>query len=184
MPEATVEVLTAEVRTLMIGNRQVTQSVFNQLDMVASTEIEPFGRVNVRGASDKQVTVVGRDLRDGSLVASTAFDNSGTRVKFTVSFGRWLVLRSTRWSGNWLRILEQGGYEAIVDDVILEDPIGEPDLARCDEDVPPGKWRYVDADARVRVQAEAAAAIEARVAERLRYKEWAALPLIVLAGLR
>lgn len=42
---ATVQVLRAEVRTLMVGSRQVTMSVFQQLDMVPWGEITPFGRV-------------------------------------------------------------------------------------------------------------------------------------------
>jgi hypothetical protein len=42
---ATVEVLTAEVRVLQVGSRQVTLSVYRQLDHVPAAEIEPFGRV-------------------------------------------------------------------------------------------------------------------------------------------
>jgi hypothetical protein len=42
---ASVEVLTAEVRTIMVGNRQVTMSVYKQLDWVKPSAIEPFGRV-------------------------------------------------------------------------------------------------------------------------------------------
>jgi hypothetical protein len=42
---ATVELLTAEVRVLQVGSRQVTRSVFRQLDHVPAAEIEPFGRV-------------------------------------------------------------------------------------------------------------------------------------------
>ncbi len=45
---ATVEVLTAEVRVLMVGSRQVTMSVFGQLDRVDPRDVEPFGRVRVR----------------------------------------------------------------------------------------------------------------------------------------
>jgi hypothetical protein len=42
---ATVETLTAEVRVLIVGSRQVTLSVFRQLDEVHPEEIKPFGRV-------------------------------------------------------------------------------------------------------------------------------------------
>jgi hypothetical protein len=45
---ARVEVLTAEVRVLMVGSRQVTMSVFEQLDSVAPEAIEAFGRVSSR----------------------------------------------------------------------------------------------------------------------------------------
>jgi hypothetical protein len=49
---ATVEVLTAEVRVLQVGSRQVTLSVFRQLDHVPPAEIEPFGRVCDSGDPD------------------------------------------------------------------------------------------------------------------------------------
>ena len=43
---AQVKLLTAEVRTLQVGNRQVTLSVFRQLDTLLNLEnFEPFGRV-------------------------------------------------------------------------------------------------------------------------------------------
>lgn len=56
---ATVETLTAEVRVLMVGNRQVTLSVYRQLDKVDLMEIEPFGRVN--DSKQKGTWVVGKD---------------------------------------------------------------------------------------------------------------------------
>lgn len=37
---ATVETLTAEVRALMVGSRQVTMSVYNQLDRVPHSQID------------------------------------------------------------------------------------------------------------------------------------------------
>ena len=43
---ATVEVLTAEVRVLQVGRRQVTLGVYRQLDGVDPDDIEPFGRVD------------------------------------------------------------------------------------------------------------------------------------------
>lgn len=83
---ARVELLTAEVRVLMVGSRQVTISVFEQLDRVPPDQIEPFGRVASRlphcldgwGGPVRSpycprdcVDVVGRDS-DGSLVRSCA----------------------------------------------------------------------------------------------------------------
>ncbi len=51
---AEVQVLTAEVRVLMVGSRQVTMSVYRQLDEAADEhEIEAFGRV--RDGKDKEV---------------------------------------------------------------------------------------------------------------------------------
>lgn len=67
---ATVEVLTAEVRTLVVGNRQVTMSIYKQLDHVPWREIEPFGRVNAPTLGvGAEVSVVGRHIPSGALVA-------------------------------------------------------------------------------------------------------------------
>jgi len=49
---ATAEVLTAEVRVLQVGSRQVTLSIYRQLDWVPAGEIEPFGRVCDSGNPD------------------------------------------------------------------------------------------------------------------------------------
>jgi hypothetical protein len=57
---ATVETLTAQVRVLMVGSRQVTLSIFDQLDSCHPDLITPFGRVSPRNERPKQVTVVGR----------------------------------------------------------------------------------------------------------------------------
>lgn len=70
---ATVETLTAEVRVLMVGNRQVTLSVYRQLDRVPPALIEPFGRVNDNRDGGGLVTgvfVVGRHSKTGQLVRS------------------------------------------------------------------------------------------------------------------
>jgi hypothetical protein len=61
---ATVETLTAEVRVLVVGSRQVTMSVYNQLDRADFDQIEPFGRVTPKDASGG-VCVIGK-RRDGA----------------------------------------------------------------------------------------------------------------------
>jgi len=70
--DARVQVLTAEVRTLMVGSRQVTLSVARQLDEVRPYEIEPFGRVRVRArwpfAATELIEVIGS--HDGQLAQS------------------------------------------------------------------------------------------------------------------
>ncbi|NUQ98329.1 MAG: hypothetical protein HOY79_17855 [Streptomyces sp.] len=69
--EASVQVLTAEVRTLVIGSRQVTMSVYNQLDDVLPSSIEPFGRVNPKVTNSYLFFyVVGRYKTSGALVRS------------------------------------------------------------------------------------------------------------------
>lgn len=73
---ATVEVLTAEVRTLVVGNRQITQSVYRQLDAVEPEHIQPFGRVHEAKALG-QLHVVGRSRLDGTLVRSAMTSGYG-----------------------------------------------------------------------------------------------------------
>ena len=65
---ATVEVLTAEVRVLMVGSRQITRSVYRQLDIVPYDQVEAMGRVNERVAYADEGWIVGRDTLTGELV--------------------------------------------------------------------------------------------------------------------
>jgi len=69
---ATVEVLTAEVRVLMVGSRQITMGVFTQLDEVYEDDIEAFGRVRPRNSQDF-IWVVGKHKDDGTLARSCAY---------------------------------------------------------------------------------------------------------------
>jgi hypothetical protein len=85
---ATVEVLAAEVRVLMVGSRQVTLSVYRQLDEVHIATIEPFGRVR-SGKPDKRewvrrLEVVGVD-QDGQLCRSWLEWNAGTVPETTTA---------------------------------------------------------------------------------------------------
>lgn len=66
---ATVQTLTAEVRTLVVGNRQVTMSVFKQLDTVSDDQIQPFGRVSPPERYPR-LHVVGRHSKSGALVTA------------------------------------------------------------------------------------------------------------------
>lgn len=68
--EATVEVLTAEVRTLMVGSRQVTLSVYKQLDTVFADEITAFGRVRSGKGDPRDIELVGVHRKTGALVRS------------------------------------------------------------------------------------------------------------------
>jgi hypothetical protein len=69
---ATVETLTAEVRTLVVGSRQVTMSVYSQLDFVEPDEIEAWGRVRPRDGLAGWIYLVGRRIQGGDLVRSGA----------------------------------------------------------------------------------------------------------------
>jgi hypothetical protein len=95
--DARVQVLTAEVRTLVVGSRQVTMSVYNQLDEVDYDEIEPFGRVSPKDAEPAFIYTVGRrrDARD--LVRPAGFwsarPGDGASAHFVLERG---LLRSVR----------------------------------------------------------------------------------------
>lgn len=66
---ATVETLTAEVRVLVVGSRQVTMSVYNQLDHADFDQVEPFGRITPRDTRDG-IYVIGKHRDRGDLVRS------------------------------------------------------------------------------------------------------------------
>lgn len=68
--DARVTTITAEVRVLMVGSRQVTLSVAKQLDHVDLGGIEPFGRVRL----GDRVEVIGRSREDGTLVLARLTD--------------------------------------------------------------------------------------------------------------
>jgi hypothetical protein len=72
---ATVETLTAEVRVLMVGNRQITASVAKQLDQVRIMEIEVFGRISIAFRNDfADGWVIGR-RRSGSDLVIAAYQH-------------------------------------------------------------------------------------------------------------
>ncbi len=131
---AHVEVLIAEVRVLMVGSRQVTLSVFRQLDHVRPGHIEPFGRVR-DGAEDGWVQVVGRRAALSiavpwsgpvSVRASRRHGRGGggrlaaavSRSGMGMSLGRASVLRGMRAAGLNLRCSGPAGRgvgEAVAD---------------------------------------------------------------------
>lgn len=65
----TAEIVTLEaaVRVLQVGNRQITQSVASQLDLVDPWLMEAMGRVKVKG----DTFAIGRDLATGDLVRAS-----------------------------------------------------------------------------------------------------------------
>jgi hypothetical protein len=88
---ATVETLAAEVRVLMVGSRQVTLSVYRQLDRVPFAAIEPMGRV--RDGKEKtanEVQVVGKSRADGTLV-SAALTPPSWLAHSPKAFNHWYV---------------------------------------------------------------------------------------------
>ena len=184
---ARVEVLTAEVRVLQVGSRQITMSVYNQLDRVEPGEIEPFGRVAPRDAGPGWVYVVGASARDtdrGALVrsgseTSASLLHSAQRLRqhaaAIVAKVRWLAALpdgrrpAPGEEADRARQL-QHRYETIRRDAGISDYYydGDPDLVNPRED-------------RARALLKSAETSEAEAEDA---KLWEALPLIVLAGLR
>lgn len=81
---ATVNTLTASVHVLQVGSRQVTLSVYRQLDHVDIDLIEPMGRVNENRLFHHRYNqpillhgfeVVGAHIDDGSLVRAIILDS-------------------------------------------------------------------------------------------------------------
>jgi hypothetical protein len=81
--EARVDALMAEIHVLMVGSRQVTESIVHQLDWAEATEVKPFGRVKTAdippwkpdakgsGAVSDHVEVIG--AASGVLVRSVSW---------------------------------------------------------------------------------------------------------------
>jgi hypothetical protein len=201
---ARVDVLTAEVRVLMVGSRQVTLSVFRQLDTLWTTDqFEPFGRVrDGRASSSREVQLVGRDTTTGALVRYTSEPPDWSRWEGPRSFRHWLRHqkglkggpypvaqsrnRSVMWTGqqqpNDYQICD-GPYGWHVDDgeppnalrYRSEDGLQEYRNKRCAVDLADLKREWSE-----QAQEELDELLEAEeVHDKLK-----ALPLIVLAGLK
>lgn len=160
---ATVETLTAEVRVLMVGSRQVTLSVARQLDEVDLVDVEPFGRVNI---SDTGTFVVGRHKQTGALVRAKVSVWQGQPFVAPTA-GRVTVSPAIRPAdgGVYRLMFRQRRFDVSKEHVVL---------GVCDD-----AWEAADG-----VLTE----IEAQISEHDRvvamHKAAQALPLIVLAGLR
>jgi hypothetical protein len=79
---ATVETLAAEVRTLMVGSRQVTMSVAKQLDVVDLGLLDIFGRINLSGEAG--IWVIGAHKETSALVKA--------RARYSVKRAAWIWL--------------------------------------------------------------------------------------------
>ena len=77
---AEVTTLTATVTALVVGSRQVTLSVFRQLDTCRWDQIIPFGRVRDKqselGYRHGVILLVGKRIADGALVRSWVYPES------------------------------------------------------------------------------------------------------------
>lgn len=89
---AEVQTLTAEVRVLIVGNRQVTMSLARQLDIVPPTCISPFGRIDLHYPGIKYrggVRVIGKDTVNGALAVSHAVNIQDDLYRAAPEFVYW-----------------------------------------------------------------------------------------------
>lgn len=188
---AQVKLLTAEVRTLQVGNRQVTLSVFRQLDTLLNLEnFEPFGRVRDGHDDFREVKMVGRDTTTDALVGARIRPQFWLASDGPLVFTHWL---SHTWSYDQpfgtpvtvaidARSRGDGSYSLR----------WRPEVKlRCrkihvTQDPGPGvEICYVDLAHLGKVVQELADEELADQIERQRhYEQMTKLPLIVLAGLR
>lgn len=172
---AAVKVLTAEVRVLMVGSRQVTLSVYRQLDWTGPDEIEPFGRVH--DSQDDKSKVPGEVFVVGVHTSGTLARASEPPPKITID-------------GTDLVEISQGSQ---LHSGVAHDPDGRLVIVTWDRSKvrrdygfgngPHWRWRGGDGTADLFMAQVAEKTAEYDEAE-YRYQQWKALPLIVLAGLR
>lgn len=178
---ASVEVLTAEVRTLMVGNRQVTLSVYRQLDQADPANVTPFGRVNDQrdDGTPGQIFGIGRHKGTGALTRTwvnrpypPAIDITDLVVYHPKPHGG-RVFHGASWEQKWSLSVDR---RADVRPCPIED---------CDQDVERFGWHFVDDPAALGSLEERVDALREEWSPVIdRYAAWQALPLIVLAGLR
>lgn len=168
---ATVETLTAEVRVLMVGNRQITLSVAKQLDFVSPANIEPFGRIKAPwlGSEELRTAVIGAETGSGSLVVSAAYTpRHRVQIKDVAQALNCQVTPFTAPSTFGERLLERTVNGR---DFVIVGDLGER-LTWQDRTMP-DSWQ-TDMDEYLR-------SLHPDTPQRAK---WDALPLIVLAGLR
>lgn len=166
--EATVEVLTAEVRVLQVGRRQVTLSVVRQLDWVDPAKVKPFGRVRTGDTPPGRVRAISSS--GSSLVKSaTPVEIVGSAAGFLVRSVSWRTVLTCTYDGDTacpeMRVI-RAELRRHYDSHGLPHFTPEYDRAsakRAAHDV--HDWISFDPDQQTN-------------------EKWEALPLIVLAGLR
>jgi hypothetical protein len=205
--QATVRTLTAEVKVLMVGNRQVTLSVYRQLDAVRPDQIEPFGRVSdsqdhptisMGRGYERQVTnptevfVVGRSIDTGALVRSRMekpeiYEGSPQSVSHE-EWGAWCNQQHKpsdkhKWTTAWLSFL-LGGNKFCTFEMLTDECTQHEGLEWFTRHTYPALSIEMLAVVKDKVTREGQEILARFALAQERYVEWCALPLIVLAGLR
>lgn len=190
---ASVEVLTAEVRTLMVGSRQVTLSVYRQLDEVPDQECEPFGRV--RDAKDEPggqaIHVVGRSKETGALVRSyrpQPWPNFAPVDAPEAMGNRWCHHYDAHVDGSQKCYFTNKSHGRPVACIATEGDTGVFWHVKRNDHVyhsgAAGYWTFASDELAARAEQLAKEELADRRIIAQQHAEWSTLPLIVLAGLR
>jgi hypothetical protein len=167
--EATVEVLTAEVRVLQVGRRQVTLSVVRQLDWADPADVEPFGRVRTGD------NLPGRPRAIDGMGSSRVKQPGAVEV---VGSASGVLVRSVSWRS--VLTCTSGGASACPQVRAL---LAELDRFKVRGQAParttPGYQQALD-----RYMAHQVHDWTRYDPDQQTYETWEALPLIVLAGLK
>lgn len=190
-PVAAVKTLTAEVRTVMMNNRQVTLSVARQLDCVDFFDMEPWGRIEL-GKTERRrdeweglvevsvVSVIGQC--DGTLVTAMVPDVDKVRrtyLHFEVGDGQ-VLYSCDRADGPRRTLTTADGVRVYVVGRIRSHRDEGRDRCR------PWECTVTASDAETSLRFQLAlAAHKGQIAAQVEKVERAlALPKIVLAGLK
>ena len=157
---ATVEALTAQVRVLMVGSRQITLSVYWQLDDVDSDKVDVFGRVAPSQAEEGWTYAVGRHKESGDLVRCRVITSRQMMEK--ILYDEDAAIKARKEQGESYRRL----------------------AAYKNKDVIPTDWTGMAIAAEEEVAQRTAARAVLEVKMETDAVVFENLPLIVLAGLR
>jgi hypothetical protein len=186
---ALVEVLTAEVHALMVGSRQVTLSVYRQLDQVPHDHCVPFGRV--RDAKDDPgepyaVHVVGRHVTNGTLVRSYRRRVESNEILDSPLTTRWW--KAPQKGDKRHQTHGQGNQQYAVIDRRADDTLCwylfDAETRQSYRHYITYDWTFRDDETYAEAMRLAEVSFSDIRETRLLHAEWSTLPLIVLAGLR
>jgi len=87
--KAEIITVTAEVRVVMVGSRQITMSVANQLDWIDWQDIDPMGRVSMKDED----AILGRNPENDALVLASFEPSPSYELPANVVVGRFCSYR-------------------------------------------------------------------------------------------
>jgi hypothetical protein len=198
------------VSVLQVGSRQITLSVYRQLDRIYNTDkFEAFGRIRDTNYKGEGIQLVGRNTDTGALVRHTAQHPDWSAWDGPDEFAHWLAhtkkvgprtgpwtvagsdRRSIRWTG---RLNHNDGctstYHWHINEPAIPGGLAYYSTATSEHDrerfekAKQERCRVDFADLERTWHAEAAEELTEMLKAQSEYDRFKALPLIVLAGLK